>query len=207
MEVHVEREPILALAELARGVVEQRLVAAQASAGFHERGSAEAAAPRRPGLILLLVEPGDFTDADLLIECAARSMPAATIAVYEADAPSGLRIVSRSPSGAASPPARRNGTVDQREGRGTRESDRSALEVVVRRARPALRLAAHEGTDPVSDRAGRDPAPLHDAGPTAPDQDARGEADVESLITAEELAMLLGDADDTDAPAGGGGGR
>ncbi len=207
VDVHIEHDPILALAELGRCVIEQRRRAEQVPAGFHRRGAVEIAGMSRTGLILLLVEPGDFIDSDLLVECAARSMPAATIAVYDAKAPLTLRIVSRSPSIDAAFPPRGNGAVDRREGGGADENGRPAPDIVVRRARPALRLAGVDAVHREDDDATRASVPTHHSEPSVQGSDERDDAAVESLITAEELAMLLGDADEIDAPPGTGGGR
>lgn len=205
VEVCVEREPVLALAELARCMIEHRERSARRHASFHDRGRAQAAAAPPP-LILIVADPDDFADADELIDCAARSMPSVALAVFEEGAAPNLRMIragartARAVDVPAAVPARQVALA----GEGEEDSPRQVVVRPARSARPALRLASHD--DPARFAAPGDGADRAAAGnPLSLEAPAADEARPEPLITDEELAMLLGDDEGPDeAPRAGG---
>lgn len=175
VEVIIEREPVLALAELGRSLVEHRQHAAR-HATFHSTGAAQSPHPH-PLLILVIVEPGDFADVDELIAAIARAMPIVIISSFEGEAAPGLRLLQR-------------GRVEAAPQRQTPRDDPGVRN---HRSRPGLRLTPDHRDAPPKPAA--QPAPwLADV-----DDDSSGAGEqqndesAESLISQAELAMLLGD--------------
>jgi len=198
VEVRLEHEAILALAELGRCLIEHRQRFAVDHASFHRSGSADAgSAP--PSLIFILVAPGDFVDGDELLACIARSMPTVAAATFEEEADPSLRMIQR--GGSSRPAASANGSAAPRRTGSSNERETPRPEIVVRRARPPLRLTPHNEDDARA-HASR-PAPPDLASPDA--EISEHETSREPLITDEELALLLGDADESDQPPRAGG--
>lgn len=204
VEVCVEREPVLALAELARCMIEHRERSARRHASFHDRGRAQAAASPPP-LIFIVADPDDFADAQELLECAARSMPSVALAVFEEGASPSLRMIRAGARTARAVNVPRAGPARQAARAGAEESEPPQVVVPpARSARPALRLASHD--DPARFAAPEDGADRAAAGnPLSLEAPAADEARPEPLITDEELAMLLGDDEGPDeTPRAGG---
>lgn len=199
----IEHEPVLAFAELGRCLIEHRERRARTESSFHHHVPAASAAP--PALLLVVVQPGDFPDAGDLLECAARSMPSVALAVFEEGASPSLRMIRAGARTARAVNVPRAGPARQAARAGAEESEPPQVVVPpARSARPALRLASHDGPAPFAapedgaDRAAGDNPLSHDAA-------AADEARPEPLITDEELAMLLDDDDLADeAPRAGG---
>lgn len=178
VEVCIEHEPILALAELGRRLVEHRQRVAQ-HATFHSRGDAQSPQPH-PSLIFVIVEPREFDEVDELIAAIARSMPLVTVSSFEGGANSGLRLLQR--GGSESQPAPRAARVEP--------APRS------HGSRPGLRLTPDDRPVPPAP-----PAPVAQPAPWLTDADddpadrpnEPHDESSESLISQAELAMLLGD--------------
>jgi len=190
VEVRIEHEPILALAELGRRLVEHRQRVAQ-HATFHSRGETHSPHPHLP-LILVIVEPREFDDVDELIAAIARAMPLVSISSFEGGAKPGLRLLQRGRT-QATPPAR---ATDAEPGAHGEPPARS------HGPRPALRLTPDDRQTPAAHRAAPAPSPWSaeldddddDDGDEPSDAaDAGREEQPESLISQAELAMLLGD--------------
>ncbi len=186
VEVCIEHEPILALAELGRRLVEHRQRVAQ-YATFHSRGEAHSPQPHPP-LILVIVEPREFDDVDELIAAIARAMPTVTVSSFEGGAKPGLHLLQRGRT-QATPPVR---PADAEPGEHGEPPARS------RGPRLALRLAPDDRQAPPARPAGPTPSPwLAELDEEEPSDaaDAGHDDQPESLISQAELAMLLGDDD------------
>jgi len=191
VEVGVEHEPILALAELGRRLVEHRQQAAR-HATFHSDGAAESGQPH-PSLILVIVEPREFEEVDELIAAIARAMPMVTVSSFEGGASPRLRLLQRgrteAPRAARSAGQARTAPSSPAPRRGLRltPDERETPPVRPVASAPAMSPWATElDDDEPSDVA-----------------DERAEPQPESLISQAELAMLLGDdyAPGDDPPA------
>ncbi|GEM_PF-5013207 len=168
VEVRLESDPLLALAELGRCLVEHRQQAAQ-QATFHEK-----IVPTHPSLILVIVEPADFDDLDELIGCVAHSMPLVTISAYQGDVEPSLRVLQpgRAPAAASSP-------------------ERDGAPTTVRPPRRGLRLTESLREAPPASI--HQPANCPSDAVDGIDESEDEVEVAEALISQAELAMLLGD--------------
>ncbi len=203
VEVSIEHEPLLALAELGRCLIEHRQRCVRGESSFHRRVSAAASA--HPALILVVAEPGDFPDVGDLLECAARSMPSVAIAVFEEAASPNLRMIRSGVRTAPAADAPVAGPARQAARLGQEQTEPPQIVVrPARSARPALRLASRNDSSPLA-APGDDADRVAAASPHTDEAPAAQDTPPEPLITDEELAMLLGDDEAADeAPRAGG---
>lgn len=208
--------------ERARSVFDAMAIVTRASARLRsrdDRAGDEANDPAAP-IALLLVEPEAIPRAAELVAAVKRYAPGVVIWRYEAAAAIPLRGYEGGAAGRLAEARPRDADGSDEATAATPPADGAPPAIVTKRARPLSHadasgasddadLPARSGqprlrlTDPMDDA----DEPDIEASPRAGDEPAldaaeRARPGEEALLTPEELAMLLGEPDETDAPRG-----